>query len=52
MDYAVIFENLPIYLDGLWMTIQLVFISLISGFGLAVPIALMAVSNITIIRYL
>jgi len=52
MDYIVIIENLPLYLDGLWMTIQLVFISLISGFGLAVPIALMAVSNITIIRYL
>ena len=51
MDYIVIFENLPLYLDGLWMTIQLVFISLISGFVLAVPISLMAVSKIKIMRY-
>ena len=46
MDFKVIFDNLPLYLDGLWMTIQLVTISLVSGFGFAVPLALMAVSKI------
>lgn len=52
MDIKVIIDNLPLYLDGLWMTIQLVAISLVSGFGLAVPLALMAVSKISIFRYL
>jgi len=51
MDFKVIFDNLPLYLDGLWMTIQLVTISLVSGFGFAVPLALMAVSKISILRY-
>ena len=52
MDFKVIFDNLPLYLEGLWMTIQLVIISLISGFGFAVPLALMAVSKNTTFRYL
>ena len=52
MDFKVIVENLPLYLDGFWMTLQLVFISLISGFGLAVPISLMAVSENSILKYL
>ena len=33
------------------MTIQLVIISLITGFGFAIPLALMAVSKISILRY-
>jgi len=52
MDFKVIFDNLPLYLDGLWMTIQLVTISLVSGFGFAVPLALMAVSKISTFRFL
>ena len=40
MDYNVIVDNLPLYLEGLWVTIQLVVIALVSGFGLAVPLAL------------
>jgi len=35
MDYNVIIDNLPLYLNGLWVTIQLVVIALVSGFGLA-----------------
>ncbi len=52
MDFKVVLDNLPLYLNGLWMTIQLVIISLVSGFGFAVPLALMAVSKISILRYL
>ncbi|HBR59134.1 MAG: amino acid ABC transporter permease [Deltaproteobacteria bacterium] len=51
MDYNVIINNLPLYLNGLLVTIQLVVIALVSGFGLAVPLALMAVSKISILRY-
>ena len=51
MDYNVIIDNLPLYLNGLWVTIQLVVIALVSGFGLAVPLALMAVSKTSFSRY-
>ena len=51
MDYNVIIENLPLYLSGLWVTIQLVVIALVAGFGIAVPLALMAVSKKTLLRY-
>ena len=51
MDYNVIINNLPLYLNGLLVTIQLVLIALISGFGLAVPLALMAVSKNSILSY-
>jgi len=51
MDYNVIIDNLPLYLNGLWVTIQLVVIALVSGFGLAVPLALMAVSKTSLLRF-
>jgi len=51
MDYDVIISNLPLYLNGLLVTIQLVVIALVSGFGLAVPLALMAVSKTLSLRY-
>ena len=51
MDYNVIIDNLPLYLNGLWVTIQLVVIALVSGFGLAVPLALMAVSKVSFFKY-
>ena len=51
MDYNVIVDNLPLYLEGLGVTIQLVVIALISGFGLAVPLALMAVSKISFLSH-
>ena len=51
MDYNVIIDNLPLYLNGLLVTIQLVVISLVSGFGLAVPLSLMAVSKNSFLRY-
>ena len=51
MDYTVIIDNLPLYLSGLWVTIQLVVLALVTGFGLAVPLALLAVSKNSLLRY-
>ena len=45
MDYEVIYSNIPLYFEGLWVTIQLVFLALVIGFVLAVPIALLGTSR-------
>ena len=50
MDYEVIFSNIPLYLEGLWVTIQLVIMALVLGFILALPIALLATSRSTWFR--
>ena len=52
MDYEVIFSNIPLYLEGLWITIQLVFLALVLGFVLALPIALLGTSRYPWIRLL
>jgi len=45
MDFQVIINNLPLYFQGLWTTVQLVIISLMVGLCLAIPIALLAASK-------
>lgn len=45
MDLAVIVENLPLYVEGLWTTVQLVALSLACGLALAIPVALLAASR-------
>ena len=45
MDLQVILDNLPLYLRGLWVTVQLVALSLACGVLLAVPVALLAASG-------
>ena len=45
MDLEVIVENLPLYAEGLWVTVQLVALSLVCGLALAIPIALLAASR-------
>ena len=45
MDFQVIIDNLPLYLQGLRTTIVLVFASLALGLVLAIPIALLATSK-------
>ncbi|MDJ0984156.1 MAG: ABC transporter permease [Desulfobacterales bacterium] len=45
MDFQVIIDNLPLYLQGLKTTIVLVVASLILGLVLAIPIALLATSK-------
>ncbi len=50
MDYEVIFSNIPLYFEGLWVTIQLVLMALVLGFFLALPIALLATSKNILLR--
>jgi arginine/ornithine transport system permease protein len=45
MDFQVIIDNLPLYLQGLRTTIVLVFASLALGLVLAIPLALLASSK-------
>ncbi len=45
MDFQVIIDNLPLYLQGLRTTVVLVVASLILGLALAIPIALLAASK-------
>ena len=52
MDYEVILSNMPLYIEGLWVTIQLVFLALVLGFLFALPIALLATSRHPWIRLL
>lgn len=52
VDFGAIVCNLPLYLEGLWVTIQLVTMALIIGLVLAVPIALLASSKNFFIKVL
>ena len=45
MDLEVIVKNLPLYAEGLWVTVQLVALALAGGLALAIPIALLAASR-------
>ena len=45
MDIEAILTNIPLYLDGLLTTVELVVISLIAGLALAIPIGLLASGN-------
>ena len=45
VDFEAIVCNLPLYMEGLWVTIQLVTMALIIGLMLAIPIALLASSK-------
>ncbi|MEH6456245.1 MAG: ABC transporter permease [Cocleimonas sp.] len=50
MDFSIIFENLPLLFKGLNLTIQLLIISLILGFVMAIPLAVAAASKTTWLR--
>src|SRR3546814_19823041 len=45
MDFGPIFENYRLYLDGLALTLQLVFWALVIGLVFAVPLAVMRIST-------
>ena len=45
MDLDAIVQNLPLYFEGLWTTVQLVVLSLAAGLVLSIPIALLAASR-------
>ena len=52
MDFEVIIKMLPLYFQGLWVTIYLVTLSLVIGLGMAIPISLLATSKKLWIRAL
>ncbi len=45
MDFAVIIDNLPLYLGGLKITIELLLLSLLCGLALALPIGVAAAAE-------
>ncbi|MGI9331604.1 MAG: ABC transporter permease [Gammaproteobacteria bacterium] len=51
MDFGVIIESLPLYLEGAWITIQLVAMALVAGLVLAVPVGVMATSRNPLIAF-
>lgn len=52
MDFQTVINNLPLYFQGLWTTVQLVILSLVLGLCLAIPIALLAASKNAWVRIL
>ncbi|HEQ0063363.1 TPA: ABC transporter permease [Pseudomonas aeruginosa] len=51
-DFSVIWDSLPLYFDGLLVTLKLLSISLLIGLLLAVPLALMRVSRQPLVNFL
>lgn len=45
MAFDVVLENLDLYFQGLWLTVQLVFLALVIGLVLAVPLAFLRLSR-------
>ena len=45
MDFSIIIDNLPLLFKGLGLTLQLLVISLVIGFVLSIPLAIMAASK-------
>lgn len=50
-DFSVIWDSLPLYFDGLLVTLKLLSISLLIGLLLAVPLALMRVSKQSLVNF-
>ena len=44
MDFSIIFENIPFYLQGLLLTLKLVSLALVIGFVIALVLALILIS--------
>ncbi|SJL82895.1 ABC transporter permease [Vibrio palustris] len=51
MDFSVIIENLPLYLQGMWTTAWLVGASLVLGIVVAIPLALCRNSHLPLLRW-
>ncbi|WP_426416320.1 ABC transporter permease [Aestuariirhabdus sp. LZHN29] len=41
MDFSIIIDNIDVYLNGAWITIQLVFLALLLGLIVAIPLAIL-----------
>ena len=50
MDFSIISDNIDLYFDGLWLTVQLVIAALLLGFMLAIPCALAANAKTALLR--
>ncbi|QBF29066.1 ABC transporter permease [Pseudomonas tructae] len=51
LDYQLIWQNLPLYLNGILLTLKVLLISLACGLALAIPLALMRVARSCLLRY-
>ncbi|WP_085901785.1 ABC transporter permease [Kiloniella majae] len=51
MDFQIILDELPLYFEGLLLTIKLVPLSLLIGFLVAIPLAVMRLSKNPLINY-
>ncbi|MCP3751529.1 ABC transporter permease [Pseudomonas sp. SBB6] len=51
LDYQLIWQNLPLYCNGILLTLKVLLISLACGLALAIPLALMRVSRNCLLRY-
>jgi arginine/ornithine transport system permease protein len=51
LDYNLIWENLPLYFNGVLVTLKVLLISLAFGLVLAIPLALMRVSRSPLINF-
>ena len=51
LDYQLIWQNLPLYLNGIALTLKVLLISLACGLALAIPLGLMRVSRRCLLRY-
>jgi len=51
MDLQAIADNLPLYFSGLWVTIELLVLSLLGGMILALPIALVATARSRLVAF-
>ena len=49
MDFALIFENWPLFAQGLWVTVTMVGISLALGAILAIPLALVQAYDVPVL---
>lgn len=52
MDFQAVVDNLPLYLHGLWVTVQLVAMALVCGLALAIPVALARVARNPLVCFL
>ena len=50
MDFSIIIENLPLFFKGFYLTVQLLLISLLLGFIIALPLSLAATASNSVIR--
>ena len=52
MDFGIIAKEWPLYLQGYWTTLQLVFLSLVAGLALAFPFGILAASRNSLVAFL